>query len=277
MSCIRSSSSAWPIDSWICSASCSPPRITVPRPAGHSGATEQLERLGGDPRRVRREVEARARAPSPRRPPSRRARRGRSAPAARRHRPRSRRSTRRTRRAPACRRRPRSRRTPCARGGCRSMASERTIRGSPRSASSAANSSSSLSSSETPNGSLLVRAGPVPARGRAPARAVRRGPRAGSRRSPARAPARARRRRAWSSRVAAKPQPPPARTRTPTPSAVVLSTWSTRAVADEQTLLVGRDVARLGVRAARRGAAPPRPSAGRASPQYPDRAGRRSR
>ena len=35
---MRSSSMAWPTDSWICSASCSAPRISVVSPLGHGGA-----------------------------------------------------------------------------------------------------------------------------------------------------------------------------------------------------------------------------------------------
>ena len=35
---MRSSSMAWPTDSWICSASCSAPRISVVSPDGHIGA-----------------------------------------------------------------------------------------------------------------------------------------------------------------------------------------------------------------------------------------------
>src|SRR5436305_757353 len=35
---MRSSSSAWPIDSWICSASCSAPMTSVRSPSGHGGA-----------------------------------------------------------------------------------------------------------------------------------------------------------------------------------------------------------------------------------------------
>ena len=107
------------------------------------------------------------------------------------------------------------------------IASLRTIRGSPRSALSAANSSSSLSSSETSNGSSSCTHAQCPRAGSA----ATSGPAgiagwlsaiASARASASSRPARV------ASRVAAKPQPPSVRTRTPTPSAEVLATLSTR-------------------------------------------------
>ena len=54
---MRSSSMAWPTDSWICSAICSPPRISVVSPDGHERRGEQLPGLGGDPGGVAGQVE----------------------------------------------------------------------------------------------------------------------------------------------------------------------------------------------------------------------------
>ena len=54
---MRSSSMAWPTDSWICSASCSAPRISVVSPLGHGGADSRARGLVGDPGGVGLEVE----------------------------------------------------------------------------------------------------------------------------------------------------------------------------------------------------------------------------
>ncbi len=118
----------------------------------------------------------------------------------------------------------------------------RTMRWSPRSAASAANSSASLSSRLTAKGSIAKADAQCPRAGSTGASGVA-GPAgwasaiASARPSAASAPA------AERSRVAAKPQPPPTRTRTPMPSAIdeeMSSTWPLRTASSSVSVATWR-------------------------------------
>ncbi len=222
---MRSSSSACPIDSCTCSASCSLPRTTVWRPVGHAGA-ERSSRTSSRTRAAlpaRSSASMRSQPPRPTSPPCAlgKERTCSSSPST----------------AIAWMPPPHSTRS-CVHAAPSLDANAEvwrrrldsaavcTMRSSPCRPASAATSSSSRSSSGIPNGSIshgplqCPRAGASGVMGRSAAAGIARATRRAAVRARS-APSRV------ASRVAANPQAPPTRTRTPMPSPDCASTRST--------------------------------------------------